>query len=376
MLTYITGAHAVLADEVITDASLLIKDGLIDAINPTSTASARVVDLQGAYLLPGFVDLHCDAIERDFEPRANVFFPAAFAVAMADQRNTLAGITTIFQSVAFDNKQGGVRSIHRVEALVRAITEARGKTRIEHRVHARYEIPDDKSEATVMQLMQEGALHMLSLMDHTPGQGRNKVAATNNAPIRLGGYASTDGHLSPIHSSGAHARLTRLAGATVQHAIPLASHDDDTAAQVMLFGQLGATICEFPLNLETAHAARQLGMKTIVGAPNLVRGKSQSGAMRAIDAVHANAADILCSDYLSQSLLPAVMSLPAHSDLTLPQAVAMATKNPAHAVGLTDRGEIAVGKRADLIGVGAVDGFATLCAVWSAGKMVLHAPQA
>jgi len=111
-------------------------------------------------------------------------------------------------------------------------------------------------------------------------------------------------------------------------------------------------------------------MSTIFGAPNILRGKSQSGSMKAIEAIHEGVADCLCADYTPASLIVAVMRIPELSDLDLPAAVRLVTSNPAKAAKLDDRGSIAVGKRADLIAVGEPGGLPQVSDVWVNGHSV------
>ena len=133
---------------------------------------------------------------------------------------------------------------------------------------------------------------------------------------------------------------------------------------------LGVHISEFPINLETAKAAQKSGLQTVFGAPNLLRGQSQSGSMKAIDAIHHQVGDILCADYSPASLLAAAFRIPDLAGWTLPQAIALVTSNPAKAANLSDRGEIAVGKRADLIAVKKNHNFPQVITTWVAGRMV------
>lgn len=365
MLTHIVNVRLVLPDQIVEDASLLIRNGVIDAINPQSASGTIEIDLHNALLLPGLIDLHCDQIEKDFEPRPGIFFSADFAVKIADERNMLCGITTVFQSVAFDNPKGGVRSTDKVAALVEALAHARGKTLVDNQVHVRYEIPDADSLSMLYRLIDAGAIDLLSIMDHTPGQGRSKEPAD---PVD---YVLPSGERQGVVLD----RMQQIARAARQYEIPLASHDDDSPGQVRQLRQMGAKICEFPLNIEIARVAHAVDMPTVFGAPNLLRGKSLSGDVRAIDAIEAGVADILCSDYLTPTLLSAVMWLPEYSNLDLPTAVTLATRNPAMAVGLHDRGVIAEGKRADLIGVVDDTIYPRVCAVWSAGHMVFRSDQ-
>ena len=131
---------------------------------------------------------------------------------------------------------------------------------------------------------------------------------------------------------------------------------------------LGAVISEFPINMEAALAARELGMSTVFGAPNILRGQSQSGSMKALDAIEANVADCLCADYAPAALIVAVMKLPTLTDISLSDAVRLVTLNPAKAAGLIDRGEISVGKRADLIMIDTPAGLPQVSRVWLKGK--------
>jgi alpha-D-ribose 1-methylphosphonate 5-triphosphate diphosphatase len=167
-------------------------------------------------------------------------------------------------------------------------------------------------------------------------------------------------------------RIRRLIGAAHERGIRVASHDDDTPEKVETLHGLGVGISEFPINLESAQAARERGMSTVFGAPNILRGKSQSGAMRALDAVKAGVADCLCADYHPAALIMAVFRLPELAGISLADAVRLVSTNPARAAGLTDRGEIAVGKRADLVAVAHINGLAQASSVFSAGKLVFE----
>jgi alpha-D-ribose 1-methylphosphonate 5-triphosphate diphosphatase len=131
---------------------------------------------------------------------------------------------------------------------------------------------------------------------------------------------------------------------------------------------IGADISEFPINLEAAQAAKQSGMSTIFGAPNILRGKSQSGSMKAIDAIHEKLADCLCADYSPATLIVAVMRICEMTDLSLPEALRLVSVNPAKAAKLHDRGAIEVGKRADLIAMGMPGGLPQITDVWVHGK--------
>lgn len=371
---YLTGARLVLSDQVLDEASLLINDGEIQSINPEFVNGATEVDLAGKTLIPGIVDLHCDVLEKEVEPRPNVHFPLDFAIAQADKRNAAAGITTAFHALSFANEELGVRNNQFAGDIVRAVTAWQDKALIDNRVHCRYEVTDESALPMLLGLLDEKAMHLLSFMDHTPGQGQFKDLAAYKAYLSRT-YKTADDKLDEIverkqrAADGVMTRIESLVKSAQAAKVSVASHDDDNQERVNTMHGLGVTISEFPINLETAQYARDKGLKTIVGAPNILRGKSQSGSMRAIDAISAGVADCLCADYSPASLLAAMFRLPELTDLSLSDAVNLASRNPANAVGLTDRGEIAVGKQADLV---AVEHFGELPLVshsWSAGRL-------
>ena len=375
---YLTRAQVVLAGEVIDDGSVLVEDGVIAAVNPESGRGAREVDLRGKTLIPGMIDLHCDALEKEVEPRPNVHFPLDFACAQADKRNAAAGVTTVFHALSFANEEFGVRNNAFAASVAQAVHAWQPHALVDNRVHCRYEVTDPTAPDILLGLMAAGEMHLLSVMDHSPGQGQFKdIAAFRNYLSRA--YRKSEAELDVLlqrkleQATGAMDRMRRLIGAARGHGIPVASHDDDSAEKVETLGALGVGISEFPINLEAATAAHGRAMSTVYGAPNILRGKSQSGSMRALDAVQAGLADCLCADYHPATLIVAVFRLPGLAGIGLADAVRLVSRNPARAAGLTDRGEIAAGKRADLVAVAHISGLAQASSVYCAGTRVFEA---
>ncbi|MEJ5269663.1 MAG: alpha-D-ribose 1-methylphosphonate 5-triphosphate diphosphatase [Hydrogenophilus sp.] len=375
---YLTGARVVLPNEVLDDAAVLIEDGFIAAINPEASANARTIDLRGKTLIPGMIDLHCDALEKEVEPRPSVHFPLDFACAQADKRNAAAGITTVFHAISFANEELGVRNNTFAAAIARAVHAWNPHGLVDNRVHCRYEVTDPTAPEILLELMAADEMHLLSVMDHSPGQGQFKdIAAFRDYLART--YKKSAAELDRLvenklaQAEGAMARIRLLIDAAKAKGIRVASHDDDTPEKVETLHGLGVGISEFPVNLETARAARERGMSTVFGAPNILRGKSQSGGVRALDAVLAGVADCLCADYHPATLIAAVFRLPELAGISLVDAVRLVSTNPARAAGLADRGEIGVGKRADLVAVSHINGLAQASSVISAGKLVFEA---
>jgi alpha-D-ribose 1-methylphosphonate 5-triphosphate diphosphatase len=374
----LTHATVVFADEVRDDVAVLIEGDIIAALDPASSAGATEMNLAGRTLMPGLVDLHCDAMEKEVEPRPGVHFPLDFACAQADKRNAAAGITTVYHALSFANHELGVRNNAFAAEIARAIHDWQPHALVDNRVHLRYELTDETAPPVLSALLDAGHAHLLSFMDHSPGQGQFRdVEAYRRYLAKT--YKTDERELDDIlerkaqAAKGALGRMEALAAQARSRGVAIASHDDDSPAKVATVCALGAVISEFPINLETAQAARAHGLATLFGAPNILRGKSQSGNMRALDAVLAGVADCLCGDYSPAALLPSVMRLPTLAGITLPAAIALVTRNPARAAGLIDRGEIAVGMRADLIAVKHLGGLPQAERVWSGGKSALSA---
>lgn len=374
----LTNARVILADEVIDDGAVVIDDGLISAICPDTCGNAHEISLAGQWLMPGMVDLHCDAIEKEAEPRARVLFPLPFACLNIDRRNAAAGVTTPYHAMSFAHAEWGVRNNETAAALVRAVAAFRRDALVDNRIHVRYEITDVSAMPFVMSLLDEGLVDLLSLMDHTPGQGQFRHLDTYVAYM-MSNHGSSREEAERVAEEkqrarvGADERVLEIMARAKQCRVPTASHDDDDAQRVATMKQLGASMSEFPIDLDTARAAHGAGLATIFGAPNVMRGGSQSGNMRAIDAIRAGVADCLCADYAPATMLAAVTAMVDRDGIDLPAAVRLVTQGPARAAGLEDRGEIAVGKRADLVSVGSAGGQAAVTGTWVAGRQVFAA---
>lgn len=376
--TLLINGRVVLPDEVRDGVAVLIEDGMISALDPSFVGSAEVFDLGGRILMPGMIDLHCDALEKEVEPRPGVHFPLDFACAQADKRNAAAGITTVFHAISFANHELGVRNNAFATDITCAVYAFQTHALVDNRVHARYEVTDESGPDFLTAMLENGDIHLLSFMDHTPGQGQFKDIAAYRTFLSST-YNKSEAGLDEIlankeaSSHGALERMRKLSVTARQCGVAIASHDDDCTEKVETLAQLGAGISEFPVNMESAVAAKSEGIVTLFGAPNILRGRSQSGSMRALDGIIEGVADCLCGDYSPAALLPSVVRIPELTDISLASAVAMVTRNPARAVGLSDRGEIAPGKCADLVEVNFLGNLPQAKRTWVRGTPVLSA---
>ncbi len=326
--------------------------------------------------MPGMIDLHSDAIESEAEPRPGVMLPMEFAIQQIDVRSASLGLTTVYHSLSFSGRELGLRNDQLASDLARAIHRY-GETVsacIDNRVHARYEVTNDDAMTLLEALLADEVLSLLSLMDHTPGQGQfQTMEAYHDYLAKRYDYdhqaLGTVIEKKLTAADGAWDRAARLIEAAKAHGVALASHDDDSAHRVQMMVDLGVKLCEFPINDEAGQAISDAGQHALVGSPNVFRGGSQSSGMRAIDAIREGYADCLCSDYVPSTMLPAIWRISKELGLPLNEAVAMATCNPAQAAGLDDRGQLKPGQRADLLLVNDVGSYPRVQQTWSNGRL-------
>jgi alpha-D-ribose 1-methylphosphonate 5-triphosphate diphosphatase len=206
-------------------------------------------------------------------------------------------------------------------------------------------------------MIQEKKIHLLSIMDHTPGQGQYGDVEKLKEFLKRN-YAMTleeideniTNRMLKREDPEIQEQMERLIEYAREKEIPLASHDDDTREKVLAMKKAGIVISEFPVCLEAAHKAHEEGLFVIVGAPNIIQGGSNTGNLKAIDAISNGYADIISSDYLSAGILHALFFLHNTYGMNLARAVRMATLNPARAVGLDHLiGSLEPGKKADII---------------------------
>lgn len=379
----IVGARAVLPDRVLADASVRVTQGRIVAVSETPLApqpGESVMHAGGRLLLPGLIDLHCDSVEKEVQPRPGVMVPMELALAELDRKLALAGITTMFHSISFGAGEG-VRSNAIAAQLARAVARfAMGRSLVKHRVHVRFELSNYEALDLVAELLEEGTANLLSFMDHTPGQGQYRNPERFKDYVRKTYQLGDDAIESIVQMKLAgRARVTpahvhELAALAWRLGVPLAAHDLDTRDAVAAAVALGISLVEFPMSLDVARFATSQGLHTCVGAPNVVLGRSHDGNLSSREVIAAGAADVICSDYHPASALRAVFTLADLGLVPLCDAVALASRNPAVAVGLGGTtGALEVGLAGDLLLVSDDDGRVTVDSTIVAGEVVLTA---
>jgi alpha-D-ribose 1-methylphosphonate 5-triphosphate diphosphatase len=374
----LSNARIVLADRVIERGWLVVADGRIAEIGEDA-APRGAEDLAGDLLVPGLVELHTDHLEAHFMPRPEVYWDPVAAVVSYDSQLAISGMTTVLDSLRVWREEGEDDQEGQADLLADAIATARDADllRADHFLHLRCEIPMPMMIPDADRLLRRPDVRLVSLMDHTPGQRqfrdeeklrtyyRGKKGMSN---AELDVFFASRHEFQARYAEENRRRLVELARA---YAVPMASHDDTIEAHVAEAVELGIAIAEFPTTSAAAEQLHAAGIKVLMGAPNLVRGGSHSGNVATADLARVGVLDIMSSDYLPASLLLAALRLPdVVPGIDLAAAVRTVTKTPAETVGLADRGEIAVGKRADMVRVHEAAGVPATRAVWRCGRRV------
>jgi alpha-D-ribose 1-methylphosphonate 5-triphosphate diphosphatase len=372
----LTNATIVLEDSV-QHGTVFVRDGTIQDISSQQSQVAAAIDCDGDILMPGIIDLHTDNLERQVLPRPGARWPSRSAYLAHDAQCAVAGVTTVFDALCvgnlnFDNEDR-IRTFQDGVADLTALAGT-GLFKAEHLLHLRCELPATDMLRLVTPVLDHPLTRMVSLMDHTPGVGQyadlerfRKRRGTDGTVV-----AQIDAEIADLQAQRARLRVPNrqaLLDLVRGRAVVIASHDDETIAEVEANAADGIGISEFPVQMAAAKHAKALGMTVIAGAPNIVRGGSHSGNVAAADLIAAGAVDALASDYVPPALLEAAFAI-ADSGVPLHRALGFVTAGPARMARLDDRGRIAPGLRADLLQVRRVGALTAAVAVWRQGQRV------
>ena len=354
----ITNVRIVTADETLV-GTVEVRDGVFASVQPGRSQVASAEDWKGDYLLPGLIELHTDNLEKHLEPRPGVRWPAISALLTHDAQVSTAGITTVLDAMGVgDFDERSVRA-QGLQDAANALRHARdnGLLRAEHLLHIRCELACDNMLEVAQPFLDDPTVRLVSLMDHTPGQRqwmdveRFRVYTQRNQRWSDEYLAEVVRERQDMQERNAERNRSGLLVLCRTRHIPLASHDDTVPEHIDEARRNGISISEFPTTVVAALAAREHGLSIVMGAPNLVRGGSHSGNVSALTLAKDDLLDCLSSDYVPHALLHGAFLLRDQAGWALPKAIRTVSANPANMVGLTDRGEVAAGKRADFVRV-------------------------
>ena len=357
-------------EQIIENKILLIDGDKITGLSDSADGAEKVVNAHGRYIMPGIIDIHSDKIEQYIQPRPTSQVDFEFAVKTCERDLLSAGITTMFHSLSLFQDEIFGKSIIRTKENVQKIADLISNIHlrnhlIHHRFHLRIEIDNLEAFDIVSDMIKQGKAHMISFMDHTPGQGQysdltvyqDTISKYNGKEIDTLGF---DGVLEYHKNKNtlSFEQLKALSKLARENGIAVASHDDDTDQKLELNKKIGIDISEFPISLDVAKSAKAQGFYTLIGAANILRNGSHSGNLSATEAVLEDCADIICSDYYPAAILNSIFIMHKKHGVPLPQMVNRATLNPAKAVKIDNEyGSIETGKKADFLIVDILDGY-------------------
>lgn len=340
----------------IVDASVSIEDIVAECEQETTFSSKTIIDASQKYILPGLIDIHCDAIEKEVQPRPNTLFPLEMSLLEFERKLPVHGITSMYHSLSLGVGLS-LRGYHLVNELIDLIHRYNAeRSLVRNNVHLRYEVSYDEGLPYIERYIKDKLIHYLSYMDHSPGQGQYRQEGSferyvmKNQGITLAEVKDLVDDLMKRRQAIDWNRLKQLSLMASDNNIAVASHDDDTYEKIELAKSSGVAVSEFPITLDVAKHAVKQGLSVCVGAPNVVRGASHDHNLRAVDAIMEAGAQIICSDYHPASMLQAVFKLERDENIPIHEAVKLATLYPAKAMGISEQlGSIVEGKKADVI---------------------------
>ncbi len=370
----IEGSRTLLGDQIV-DTSLLIADGTIRAVGSAKARSSLALDARDLLVLPGIVDLHGDAFERQMMPRPGVDFPLDVALVDSDRQAIGNGITTVFHATTW-SWEPGLRSGDNARGLLEAIETLRPRLAADTRFHLRHETYNLDAEDETGQWLAAGRIDLFAFNDHMDSTvaSLSKPQKRNRMVERTGLSGEAFDQLVErivCRADAVPGSIARLAEIARDAGVRMLSHDDDSPAMRKAYRAQGVEIAEFPVNEETAREASAGGDAIVFGAPNVVRGGSHTGWTKASDMIAKGLCSVLASDYYYPAPILAAFRLAADGVLPLPQAWKLISAAPARAAGLADRGALAEGQRADLILVDDTSPMRPrVVAVMAAGRLV------
>ncbi|WP_326907938.1 alpha-D-ribose 1-methylphosphonate 5-triphosphate diphosphatase [Sedimentibacter sp. MB31-C6] len=391
-LQYILNVNIIAPETVLNNYGIIIKDDRILEVLPMDNLvvseinnNSNIYYGEGAYVSAGFIDIHSDNIETVVQPRPTSVIDFRLALSEHEKQLVNQGITTMYHSLSFLRAEGATmrdkevrkpKKMREMAELIKTLHEENHLIR--HRFHCRYDIRNCEGYDTLMDYIDNDYVHLLSFIDHTPGQGqyRNLIGYRENLLNHQPnlGEKQID---SLIEKRMAVPKLSqdkieKTATLAYNKGIPIASHDDDSEAKVEFVNSiLKAYISEFPVELSIARKAKEEGMYIVVGAPNVLIGKSHSGNLTAIEAILDGSADIMVSDYYPSAMLHAVFKLYLQYNVPLWKSMNMVTLNPSKAVGIDkDFGSVEKGKKADLLLIKLIDEKPAITKVFVDGQLV------
>jgi alpha-D-ribose 1-methylphosphonate 5-triphosphate diphosphatase len=345
--------------------TLVSRNGKISDIQPGRSVHGR--DGEGAYLSPGLIDLHTDNIGQCLEPRYGASWPITSALLIHDRALASGGITTVCDSINVGDVNPFAARAVPPESVVRSICDSQAARRfvVDHRIHLRFEMSCPDAISMAGRHLDNKSLGVVTIMDKTHGERPEDVERFLEYYIKTHRMSRPEAEqltrsIQSRYQQYGELNRRALTKLCRDRAVPFGTHDNSTSEQIRRAAEEGVTVAEFPTTIAAARTARSLGLHLLFGAPNVVIGRSHKGNLSAIEMAKLGLLDVLVSDYVPGSLIESLFIIVRMLELPVYEVFKLATESPAKLLGLSDRGSLVAGNRADIIGIRMVDQYPTL----------------
>ena len=232
----IRGGKCLIPKEGLVEVDIRCSGGRITDISQSlPPGSDEIAEARGCLVLPGIVDIHGDAFERQMMPRPNTLFPLDIAMLDTDRQLAANGITTAFHGITV-SWEPGLRSLEQALAIIKAIDDNEAQLLVDHRVHVRWETFAIDQVDEVIALFSRAKKPLLAFNDHT-----SPTMAGSRAEIKIRG--SADRALMDIapyialldsaweRREAVPEAISRIGKSARNHDIAMLSHDDRSPAE-------------------------------------------------------------------------------------------------------------------------------------------------
>jgi len=354
----IRNVRAVTPRGIVDDATVTVQGGVIVEVRERGTPSPGAIDGRGAFLVPGLVDACSDGLDKESSPCQNVQLPFDFALRSFEGRVRAAGITTVLHAVAFEHDASRMHTIELANEMSDAIGAHRrgGEAIVDHRMASRLDIDDGRACKALAKRLEASRL----------AAGADPAELADPAPlVCIAHRPSGSGHRAAAVPPG----LAWLIQAAASREVRLMTCAPSDAVDIDDAQEWHTSLVAFPATVAAATAAKEHGLTVVGAAPTVLRDARLGRTVSTAELVARGLCDLLVSDFMPSTLLGAATALVAGGACDLARAIDLVTAGPAQALGLSDRGRLVVGLRADLVLASISGRLPTVRNVWSAEEV-------
>ena len=368
MKTIIKNARLVTRDSVIDGACLLFENDTISYIGKDECCADKVIDVKGSYAVPGFVDIHCHgclglafngASEDEVKKIANYHLAHGTTTLIASTSTSeVSELESSLEAISNVIKDGGADSLSGIfmEGPWLSAAAAGAQASVFMR----------KPSADELRLLKSKYPHLLRVGAAPELDGADSFAETSVELGIVASIAHTDASFSDVEKSMKHGYklMTHLYSGMrgterknayrIAGAVEAGLYFDDMFVEIIADGKhLPYELLRYIYKFKGAD--RICLITDAIRAAGLPNGSSTIGVSKVNnahvwiedDVAWVNDRSCFAGSTATTDRLYRTMADAIGRDM--PSLSRMASLTPAHLMGFYDRGELAVGKRADIV---------------------------